>query len=259
MEMALGLPALAAGLGIGFILGLTGMGGGALMLPFLLWVLRLSPVVAVGTDLVFTTVTRLVGAVQHRRQKTVWLRPVFYLALGSLPGAWLGAWWVVHRAASDNRWLEVGLPRLIGLMLMLVGGITLGRSLGWLHAPDLKKERWPSARAAWFIGFGGGLAVGTTSVGGGTLIAAVFLLFYAVPPQHLVGLDVLHGALLSGAAMLPYIWKGQIAWAVLPWLWLGALPGVWLGSRLVARLPARKVHLALGILVLLAGLRLLWP
>ncbi len=259
METALALPSLLAGLGIGFVLGLTGMGGGALMLPFLLWLLRLSPVVAVGTDLVFTTVTRLVGAVQHRRQKTVWLRPVFYLALGSLPGAWLGAWWVVHRAASDNRWLEVGLPRLIGLMLMLVGGITLGRSLGWLHAPELKKERWPSARAAWFIGFGGGLAVGTTSVGGGTLIAAVFLLLYAVPPQHLVGLDVLHGALLSGAAMLPYIWKGQVSWAVLPWLWLGALPGVWLGSRLVARLPARKVHLVLGILVLLAGLRLLWP
>ncbi len=251
------LPALAAGLGIGFILGLTGMGGGALMLPFLLWVVRLSPVQAVGTDLVFTTFTRLVGAVQHRRQKTVWLRPVFYLALGSLPGAWLGAWWVLQRAAGDGQWLETGMPRLIGSMLLLVGGITFARSVGWLRPPDLERERWPSARAAWLIGFGGGLAVGTTSVGGGTLIAAVFLLFYAVPPQHLVGLDVLHGALLSGTAMLAYLLRGQVAWSVLPWLWVGALPGVWLGSRLVARLPARQVHRVLGILVSLAGLRLL--
>ncbi len=250
------MTAMLAGAGIGFILGLTGMGGGALALPFLLWVLGLPPVTAVGTDLVFTTVTRLVGSIQHRRQKTVWLRPIFYLSLGSLPGAWLSSWWVLRMA--DPRWVEVIFPRLLGLTLSLVGLYILARSMGWFRVRAEGKERWPSARAAWLIGFVGGLVVGATSVGGGVLISAAFLLWYHVPPAHLVGLDVLHGALLSGTAAIPYTLHDQVAWHVLPALWLGALPGVWLGARLVVRWPTQRLRALLGLIIVAAGVRLLW-
>ena len=247
-----------AGLVIGFLLGLTGIGGGALMTPFLLLVIHLDPVHAIGTDLAFAFVSKSVGALQHRLQRTVWLRPAFYISLGSVPASLLASWFVVSRV-QDRAWVEHTLPRLLGLALILVALLVAGRAVGWIKpSGDENRERWPTWWQDILLGVLIGLLVGLTSVGSGTLLVAVLLLFFVVPPEHLVGLNVLVGAVLAFFPMLTYASHGFVHWALLGEILVGAIPGAVLGARLVTRVPTRTIRLFLSFLVLLAGVRLVW-
>lgn len=247
---------IVAGFVIGFFIGLTGIGGGVLMTPFLILALRLDPVTAIGTDLAFAFVTKSVGAWQHRIQRTVRLRPAFYLSLGSIPAAILSSQFVVNQV-RNQQWVRVWLPQALGLALVIVAWLIAARALGWLRPRQNRPgEHWPRKGEFVLLGVPLGILVGLTSVGSGTLLVAILLLFFAVPAEHLVGLNVLMGALLAFFPALTYAYHGFVDWGLLGCLLLGALPGVTLGARMVTRTPTRALRLALSVLVCLAGLRL---
>ena len=247
---------IAAGLIVGFLIGLTGMGGGALMTPFLLLVMKLDPVLAVGTDLTFAAITKTIGGIQHRREKNVSFRRVFWMAVGSIPASFLGAQFILSQ--SENRVLiEQILPHVLGSTLIIVSLIIFARVFRWLGPKDGVEIKWPEPWALIGIGAFGGLLVGMTSIGGGTVIMAMLLIFFSIPLNLMVGLDVVHGALLAVLSATNYAFAGQTDFALVGLLLIGSLPGAWLGARTINRLDLNIVRGILALLVIVAGVDLL--
>lgn len=240
---------------VGFLIGLTGMGGGAIMTPFLILFIKLNPILAVGTDLVFAATTRIVGGMQHWREKNVNFKQVGWLALGSLPSAFIAAQFNVGQAENQH-FIEDTFPVILGVVLVLVGGIIASRSFGSMKASD-KEPKNPGPFSIIMIGIVGGTLVGFTSIGGGTVIMALFLVFFAIPLNALVGLDVVHGALLATVSAISYIISGQVEWGLAGLLLIGSIPGSWLGARLVNRIDPRLIRITLILLIILAGVLLL--
>ncbi|OQY36383.1 MAG: hypothetical protein B6243_03310 [Anaerolineaceae bacterium 4572_5.2] len=248
---------IVAGLVIGFLIGLTGMGGGALMTPFLISVMKFDPVLAVGTDLAFAAITKIIGGAQHHHESKVSFKPVLWMASGSIPASLLSSQFVLRQA--DNRHLtEEILPTLLGLTLIVVSIIILGRVFRFLGPRKESEVRYPAPWALFVIGAIGGMLVGMTSIGGGTVIMALLLLFFSIPLNYMVGLDVMHGALLAIISALSYIFAGQTNWQAVGYLLIGSLPGVWFGARTVHRVNLLLVRGILAILVLGAGIELLF-
>ena len=156
---------IAAGLVVGALIGMTGMGGGAIMTPFLILVMKVNPVLAIGTDLVFAALTKWSSGLQHRRQKNVSLRMVAWLALGSLPASFLASSFVLSHYTKPNDLLERLLPKILGTVLVFVSLYTLARVFNWIKPSE--DENWPPAWALVLIGLLGGGLVGLTSVGCG--------------------------------------------------------------------------------------------
>ena len=247
---------VGAGLAVGFLIGLTGMGGGALMTPFLLIIMKLDPVLAVGTDLAFAAITKISGGIQHRREKNVSLRRVFWMACGSIPTSFLGAQFILGQT-ENRKLIEETLPTLLGITLIAVSLIILARVFRVLGPTEHIEVKWPAPWALVAIGAIGGALVGMTSIGGGTVIMALLLIFFSIPLNLLVGIDVVHGALLAVTTVLNYAFAGQTDWGLVSLLLIGSLPGAWLGARMVNRLDRRLVRGVLAILVLGAGIDLL--
>ncbi len=248
---------VVAGAVVGFLIGLTGMGGGALMTPFLILVMRLNPVLAVGTDLVFAAVTKIMGGIQHRRENHISLRRVLWMAAGSLPASILGAQFIL-RQAGNRALVEKTLPTILGTVLIAVSFILLARAF-WSSGSkgEAAEIRWPAPWALVSIGAVGGALVGMTSIGGGTVIMALLLVFFSIPLNFMVGLDVLHGALLSVVTSFNYAVAGQTDWLLVGLLLTGSIPGAWLGARIINRIDLRLVRGILALLILLAGIDLL--
>ncbi len=247
---------LTAGLVIGFLIGLTGMGGGALMTPFLLTVMKFDPILAVGTDLAFAAITKIVGGLEHHHESKISFKPIFWMASGSIPASLLSSQFILRQA--DNRYLiDEILPTLLGWTLVVVSVIILARVFRFLGPRKSSDVRYPSALALLIIGAIGGTLVGMTSVGGGTVIMALLLIFFSMPLNYMVGLDVMHGALLAIVSALSYIFAGQTDWGSVGLLLLGSLPGVWFGARSVHRINLLAVRGILGLMVLGTGIQLL--
>lgn len=247
---------VVAGLVTGFLIGLTGMGGGALMTPFLLTVMKFDPVLAVGTDLVFAAVTKVIGGLGHHHESKISLKPVLWMAAGSLPASLIGSQFVLSQ--RDNRYLiDEFLPTLLGWTLIIVSIIIIARVFRFLGPKKESQVRYPPPWALVVIGAIGGALVGMTSIGGGTVIMALLLLFFSMPLNHMVGLDVMHGALLAIISAGSYIFAGQTDFSAVGALLLGSLPGVWFGAKIVHRINLLLVRGILGILVFGAGVQLL--
>jgi len=241
---------------VGVLVGLTSMGGAALVTPFLILFIGLRPVIAIGTDLVYSAFTKVAGAWMHWRQGTVDMRIVLRLATGSVPGGLAGVF-LVH-------WLRTGgidpdpyLRRAIGVVLLLVASLLLFRSFridsGLNHIKLFKRH---DSRFAILWGAVVGFAVGLTSVGSGSLIAPFLLLSYPMAPARVVGTDVFHAAILVSATALLYANVGHVEWKLLPVLLTGSIPGVLLGSYIAPRLPARSLRLGLSVVLLVTGAKL---
>lgn len=249
---------LAAGLVVGFLVGMTGMGSGALMAPLLILVLHVRPTTAVGTDLVYASVTKLFGAVQHWKHGYVDTRLLLLLSTGSIPGALLGvqALHVLQLRYGDL--LDSLLLRSLGLMFILTGAtiaLRLIRSSTSGESVYRPAAAGPSA-AIVLLGAVTGFLVGLTSVGAGSLLMAALLLFYSAPAAALVGTDVVHAVLLTGVAGASHLLAGNVELPLALNLLLGSVPGVLLGSRLVGKLPDRAVRIALAVLLLATGAHL---
>ncbi len=252
---------LAAGLLVGFLAGLTGVGGGSLMTPLLVFLFRFKPVVAVGTDLLFAAITKIGGViVHHRKHKSVEWRIVGLLALGSLPGS-VTTILLLQKYAKVASDLNRLISSSLGVALILVALAQFLRST--LHAFTQKQDsQTPSPLAPLrtpltvLTGLTIGVLVTLSSVGAGALgTVAVIVLYPRLPTLKVVGTDLAFAIPLTAVAGLGHWQLGHVDFSLLGSLLIGSLPGIWIGSLLGARIPDRVLRPLLAVLLLLIGLK----
>jgi hypothetical protein len=241
---------------VGFLVGATGMGGGALMTPFLILAIGTRPVVAVGTDLVYGATTKIVGAYLHWRQGTVDLQLVKRLALASVPGG-LAAVATVRLLAHTPAVADAFVRRALGGVLVVVAVLMLARLAGAL--PAALSERWRRAlegRGTLVAGALVGALVGFTSVGSGALLVPFLICVFPQNSARIVGTDVFHAAILLTATAAGHAERGAVDWSLAAALLMGSIPGVALGSWMSPRIPATALRAGLASVLLLTGLTL---
>lgn len=246
------------GFAVGVLVGLTGMGGGAVMTPVLILLGWAKPVVAVGTDLVWGTLTKGFGAFVHYRQETVDFAIVKRLALGSIPGALLGLALLAVLRVRGGDTMNKTVIRMLGVALMCVAVGLLVRSL---RGMQVKAEMLAFAGPLWLttaLGALVGFLVSLTSVGSGSLIIACLVVIYPrTPLRRIVGSDIVHALILVGLSALGHLGMGSINTHLLGGLLIGSIPGVWLGSKMSAFFPEKILRPLLATTLLFLGYKLL--
>ena len=249
------------GLGVGVLVGTTGMGGGSLMTPLLILVFGIKPVVAVGTDLAYAAVTKTVGGWRHFRKGTVFPRLAFWLAVGSCPGALLGVWLLDRLRDAWGEDFDTFMLVSIGAALLLTGSLVLLRALALADhaARERAAFRMQTRHKVAAVALGGsiGFILGITSAGSGTLIAIGLILGFRLSPHRVVGTDVAHAAVLLWVAALAHLVSGNIDYDLAGTILLGSIPGVWIGSSFATRVPKNALRAALGVVLLASALALL--
>ena len=253
------------GLLVGFLVGLTGVGGGSLMTPFLIAVMGVSAPTAVGTDMVFATMTKFTGSLQHYRQQSVNLEIAIFLGLGSIPAGLLGV--------ATLEWIEGSFdPETVRSIMITIIAITLvivGASLIFRNFMPERETRKPGAwggkgrmsrrRRFYTVVFGamGGYLVGLTSIGSGSVMAVILLLLYPIAPAVIVGTDIAHATVLSLVVGLAHMTQGNVDFSLVGSLLLGGVPGVLVGSRIAPWLPGKPLKMILACMLIFVGVRLL--
>jgi hypothetical protein len=248
------------GLLIGVLVGLTGMGGGALLTPILVIFFGFKPTYAVGTDILHGAVFKTFGAVRHRRLGTVHARLTLWMFLGSGPMSLLGVAVSGWLAGAYGDGVESAEAYAIGAALVL-GGLGLvaktfvKRGVQPSDAPFIlaRKDR---IRAV-LIGATFGFIVGLTSVGSGTFFGLVMVMVYPLTVAKIVGTDIFHAAALLWVAGFGHLVQGNVDLRAMYWLLLGSIPGIWIASRFTVRLPQNVLRLGLAGVLMLSGVRLL--
>jgi uncharacterized protein len=248
-----------AGFIVGIVVGLTGMGGGALMTPVLVLGFGIEPLAAVSSDLVAAVVMKPIGGGIHFRRGTVHTGLVRWLALGSVPGALLGSYVVSHLGGDVGTTIEVvlGVVLLVAAAAMIVRSyLSRHRGLG-VEGDDA--SRVPVRRAATLtVGLLGGTIVGMTSVGSGSLmIVALMLLYPTLSSRELVGTDLVQAVPLVLAAALGHLVWGEFELGITSSLLIGSVPGVIIGAHISSRAPDHFIRPALVLVLALTGLKLL--
>jgi uncharacterized membrane protein YfcA len=249
------------GLGVGCLVGLTGMGGGSLMTPLLIVVFGVKPVTAVGTDLAYGAVTKTVGGWRFLRHGTVDMGLSTWMAFGSVPAA-VGGVYVLeaikrhYGAQFDDLMLTA-----VAIALLFTGLAVMARSMFLPKLIDKEKDRvvmtTRNKALAMLLGVVVGFILGVTSAGSGSLIAVGLILLFRLAPKEVVATDVFHAAILLWAAAAAHIVAGNVDWVLMVNILLGSIPGVWLGSHLVTKIEVRTLRTALAIVLLGGGLGLL--
>jgi len=246
------------GLGIGILVGMTGMGGGSLMTPLLILIFGVQPTTAIGTDIFYSAVTKSVGGQRHLRMKTVNMDLVKWLALGSVPAAVIGVAMIsVLEQHIDPERLDSLVYAVLGGTLLMVGVITLARAL-ILRSLVSERDRFDVERrhkvAAVLIGATTGFVIGITSAGSGTVIAILLIAVYRLVPKNVVGTDVFHAAILLWAAGIAHWVGGNVDFALAGTILLGSVPGVILGAALSGRAPQGLIRTGLGVVLIGSGI-----
>jgi uncharacterized protein len=242
------------GLGVGILVGLTGIGGGSLMTPLLILGAGVQPTVAIGTDLAYGAITKTLGGWRHLRRGTVDLGVSKWMAFGSVPGSIAGV------ALLERLEIPTGtLLAFVAGALLVVSVAVLARAL-IVRTPRERLAVPLSARTkggAVAIGLVLGLVLGLTSVGSGALIGPALILLFRLTPQRVVGTDVFHAAIMLWAAGTAHWVGGNVDVGLMATILLGSLPGVWIGTALVGRVPAQALRVALGCVLLGSALGVL--
>lgn len=253
---------IVSGLGVGFIVGLTGVGGGSLMTPILVFLFGFAPSVAVGTDLLFAAITKLSGVWAHHRRGTIDWSIVGWLSAGSLPAAGMTLA-ILRTLKSSGHRHEVLITAALGIALLLTAGALLlkrdvqrvGLRLHELLPGRLVRFR-PQATVV--AGIVLGVLVTLTSVGAGALGAVALVFLYPwLPARSVVGTDIAHAVPLAAIAGLGHLQMQAVDVTLLAGLLAGSLPGIYLGSALGARVPEPVLRTILASMLLLLGLRFL--
>ena len=264
MDWTLALGALV----VGIVVGLTGMGGGALMTPMLVLFFGVSPLAAVSSDLVASAVMKPVGSFVHLRNGTVRLDLVRWLCLGSVPAAFAGV--LVARALGSGDHVEDVIQKALGVALVIAAtGLFVrsylrlaeraahrdGRRAADPHGrPDITVRPLPTLA----VGAVGGLIVGMTSVGSGSLIIiALMMLYPTLRASELVGTDLVQAVPLVASAALAHILFGDFKLGLTGAMLVGAIPGAWIGAQLSSRLPSALIRRALGFVLMASALKML--
>ena len=257
-----------ASFGIGIVVGLTGMGGGALMTPVLVLFFNVAPLAAVSSDLVASAVMKPVGSFVHLRRGTVHLGLVKWLCIGSVPGAFSGV--LIARSLGRGEEVQQVIRNALGVALLLAAAGLIVRAFFRLaeHArvregraaplpqgrPSIQLKPFPTI----VVGLVGGVVVGLTSVGSGSLIIiALMALYPTLKASELVGTDLAQAVPLVAAAAIGHLLFGDFHMDITTSLLLGCIPGVWVGAHLSARAPGGLVRRALAFVLLASALKLL--
>jgi uncharacterized membrane protein YfcA len=250
-----------SGLAVGFLVGLTGVGGGSLMTPLLVLLFGVHPATAVGTDLLYAAVTKATGTLVHGFKGSVDWRVTGRLAAGSVPAAAVTLW-LLHRYATHS-------PASTAFLQVVLGVALLITSLALVLRPQLaalasrlnagQRPESPARTAFWTIVTGAvlGVLVSLTSVGAGAIGVTVLLLLYPrLPTSRIVGSDIAHAVPLTLVAGVGHWLLGSVDGAMLLSLLIGSLPGIAIGSHLSSRSPEALLRNLLAAVLVLVGLRL---
>ena len=249
-EMLINL--VLAGLVVGFMIGLTGVGSGALMAPVLLF-LGIPPATVVGSDLLFGLLTKIVGVGSHIRRDTISWRWVWLMALGSVPGVLVGTRILAHFAGAPSTIrLLIGVVLVLTTVLALLMELARRRDAQWVE-----RLRHPSARSIALLGAAIGITVGATSVGSGSLVDMALVLFSPLSGALLIGTGIAHAVLITGTGAAAHWSLGNVDTALVAKLLIGSIPGVLAGGWVARRSKPGAVRWGATTLVLLSGLTLL--
>jgi uncharacterized membrane protein YfcA len=264
--VTLELPLALGGLLVGTVVGLTGMGGGALMTPMLVFFFGATPLTAVSSDLVASVVMKPAGALVHLRAGTVNIRLVQWLCVGSVPSAFVGAWFISQQPRGDA--LDSILKTLIGVALLIASAGLVVRALYQMYRNRLPLGEGPARPSrpsvvvrpipTLVLGAIAGFVVGITSVGSGSIIVVVLLLMYpGLKASSLIGTDLTQAIPLVASAAAGHILFGSFSMPLTASLLLGAIPGAFLGAQVSSRAPGGLIRRILAVLLLGSGLKLL--
>jgi uncharacterized protein len=250
------------GLLIGLLVGLTGMGGGALLTPLLILLFGFKPTLAVGTDILHGAIFKTFGAVRHRRLGTVHARLTFWMFLGSAPLSLAGVELAEYLERRYGDGVESAGAKVIGAALLLgalglVAKTFVSRGVQPVDVPLLLTRR--DRMIALALGASGGFIVGLTSVGSGTFFALVMLLVFPLTAAKIVGTDIWHASALLWVAGISHLLHGNVDLGAMGWLLLGSIPGILVGSQVTVRLPDRALRIALATTLAVSGVKLVEP
>ncbi len=260
---------VVAGFFVGGVVGLTGMGGGALMTPMLVLFFGVPPLAAVSSDLVASAVMKPVGGLVHLRRGTVNLRLVAWLCAGSVPAAFVGV--LLLRSLGDGENLQGTIKFLLGLALVVAAASLVLKAYAQMSDRARRRAAGSAPRQGrtaldivvrpiptLLVGVLGGVIVGMTSVGSGSLIIICLLALYPLlSASSLVGTDLVQAVPLVASAALAHLLFGDFRMDLTAALVIGAVPGVWIGARTSAGAPGGVVRRALTLVLLASGLKLL--
>jgi uncharacterized protein len=255
---------VCAGFFVGLVIGLTGVGGGSLMTPLLIFGFGIKPYLAVGTDLLFAAATKFGGSLGLARSRSIDWPVVALLSAGSIPAA-LVTIAVLHHLGASNPAVQAVMTTTLGAALLLTAAATLFKAIRGKNTPR-QIDAAALARATrprhWAqpVAFGAaiGALVSLTSVGAGAIGVTVLMLLYpALPLPRIIAADIAYAVPLTLVAGLGHASIGSVNWPLLATLLAGSLPGIWVGSRLVRVAPDRLIRSLLSVLLAYAGARLI--
>jgi uncharacterized membrane protein YfcA len=255
-----GLGLVVAGLIVGFIVGMTGVGGGSLMTPILLW-FGVNPATAVGTDLLYAAITKSGGVWVHKRNDNIDWKITGWLTLGSVPAVLLTLWFLstLHTAPDA---MNAVIKQALGVVLLLTALAVFFKKRLLQFAHDRAGGSYnPSGPRLNALTVVTGLILGTmvalTSIGAGALgTVALFILYPFLATRRLVGTEIAHAVPLTLVAGLGHASMGNMDWGILGYLLLGSLPGIYLGSHLSGRVSDEVLRPCLAIMLAFIGYKL---
>lgn len=255
--MEIGIVVL--GLFVGFLVGLTGVGGASLLTPILL-LIGINPTVAVGTDLFYNSITKFFGTIQHWRQKTVNGRLVLFLAFGSIPGTVVSISLLqVFDYYFQNQ--EQIMKDFIGYVLVIVAAATIFQTyfskyfnIAPVQVDPVKGKKTLTILIGFLLGF----IVGLTSIGSGSLFALAMLYIHRIKSSELVGTDIAHAFALVTVAGFMHAGLGNVNFILAANLLIGSIPGIILGSSLSTKIPAKPLRTIMAIIIVLSGIKIIF-
>lgn len=250
---------IAVGLFVGILVGLTGLGGGMVLLPLLISLLGVPPIVAVGSDAVINLVTKIGAGTLHWRKGNVSWSLVLNLAFGSIPGAILGVTVLAWVRSVYGPGVNDFLRGLIGVLLVVIplGYIFNVRPTAVEVSLETLQQRNYRPGIA-MIGFFAGILVGLTSIGSGSVILMLLMVFYGFPPAMMVGTDIVHAVLLAALTSVLQFRMGNVDLTLAASVLVGSVPGGIIGAYLTNYVPSGRLKQILCVLLMMVGARLLW-
>jgi uncharacterized membrane protein YfcA len=258
------LAFIFAGFFVGLVVGLTGVGGGSLMTPILIFFFDVKPYLAVGTDLLFAAFTKMGGTLKLARAKVVNWRVVLHLSAGSIPAA-LITLYVLRQVGTASNTVQQLMTSTLGCALLLTAAATLYKALRGNTSPisvASGQETQAATPRHWSLPLIFGAIIGTlvtlTSVGAGAIGVTVLMILYPLLPlPRIVAADIAYAVPLTLVAGLGHASLGSVDWPLLSKLLVGSLPGIWIGSHLMSRIPERVIRSLLSVLLAYAGIKLI--
>lgn len=258
------LAFVVAGFSVGMVVGLTGVGGGSLMTPILIFFFQIKPYLAVGTDLLFAAFTKMGGTIKLARARQVDWPVVINLSAGSIPAA-LITLYVLHTLGPASPVVQGLMTSTLGFALLLTAAATLYKALRGKAVPKTiaaGQEKTAAQPRHWSLPLVFGAIIGTlvtlTSVGAGAIGVTVLMLLYPLLPlPRIVAADIAYAVPLTLVAGLGHASIGSVDWPMLASLLAGSIPGIWVGSHLMGKTPERVIRSLLSVLLAYAGFKLI--